>query len=258
MTLVIDHSGSMTDASDGGKSKLEYAKEAAAAAVNNLRSTDIVGIESFDDGYHWQVKPIRLTDRDDVLSKIYGIKDGGGTSIYPALKEAYEQMTKVSTNDAQIKHIVLLTDGQDTYHGYDDLLKDMNDHKITLSTVAVGSDADVNILRTLADKGKGRFYQTNAGTGLSRIFAQEVFLSQGEYLVNKTFTPVITANSDILEQLGEGGFPEMLGYVGTTLKSNATAVLMDDKKESPILATWQYGLGTTAAVYYRCSKRVDS
>lgn len=33
----------------------------------------------------------------------------------------------------------------------------MNDHKITLSTVAVGSDADVNILRTLADKGKGRF-----------------------------------------------------------------------------------------------------
>lgn len=167
-------------------------------------------------------------------------------------------MTKVSTNDAQIKHIVLLTDGQDTYHEYDDLLKDMNDHKITLSTVAVGSDADVNILRTLADKGKGRFYQTNAGTGLSRIFAQEVFLSQGEYLVNKTFTPVITANSDILEQLGEGGFPEMLGYVGTTLKSNATAVLMDDKKESPILATWQYGLGTTAAVYYRCSKRVDS
>lgn len=71
-------------------------------------------------------------------------------------------MTKVSTNDAQIKHIVLLTDGQDTYHRYDDLLKDMNDHKITLSTVAVGSDADVNILRTLADKGKGRFYQTNA------------------------------------------------------------------------------------------------
>lgn len=50
----------------------------------------------------------------------------------------------------------------------------------------------------------------------------------------------------------------MLGYVGTTLKSNATAVLMDDKKESPILATWQYGLGTTAGIYYRCSKRVDS
>lgn len=66
-------------------------------------------------------------------------------------------------------------------------------------------------------------------------------------MVNKTFTPVITANSDILEQIREGGFPEMLGYVGTTLKSNATAVLMDDKKESPILATWQYGLGTTAA-----------
>ena len=32
-------------------------------------------------------------------------------------------------------------------------------------------------------------------------------------MVNKTFTPVITANSDILEQLREGGFPEMLGYV---------------------------------------------
>ena len=68
-------------------------------------------------------------------------------------------MTKVSTNDAQIKHIVLLTDGQDTYHGYDDLLKDMNDHKITLSTVAVGSDADVNISR----QRKGAFLSNECG-----------------------------------------------------------------------------------------------
>ena len=96
-------------------------------------------------------------------------------------------MTKVSTNDAQIKHIVLLTDGQDTYHGYDDLLKDMNDHKITLSTVAVGSDADVNILRTLADKGKGRFYQTNAGTGLSRIFAQGSIFVAGRIFGQQDF-----------------------------------------------------------------------
>lgn len=72
-------------------------------------------------------------------------------------------MTKVSTNDAQIKHIVLLTDGQDTYHGYDDLLKDMNDHKITLSTVAVGVGCRRKYSAHLSRQRKGAFLSNECG-----------------------------------------------------------------------------------------------
>ncbi|MCH5268405.1 MAG: VWA domain-containing protein [Lachnospiraceae bacterium] len=243
MAMVIDHSGSMLEDS-AGKTRLQLAKEAAVAGVENLRDTDIVGVESFDDTFRWHVKLSELTDRDNVYSKIYGIAEGGGTNIFPAVKEAYSRLIKT---DAELKHIILLTDGEDEYREYDDLLEKMQESKVTLSTVAVGDDSDMNLLESLAEKGNGRFYQTTSGEELSRIFAQEVFLSEGEYLVNRDFTPVITANHDVLMGVGDEGFPELKGYVGTTVKNTATAVLMEDEKECPVLAIWQYGLGTTAA-----------
>ena len=57
-----------------------------------------------------------------------------------------------------LKHIVLLTDGQDGYHGYDDVLQEMRDAGITLSTVAVGTGADSRTLEWLAEEGGGRYY----------------------------------------------------------------------------------------------------
>lgn len=244
MAMVIDRSGSMTDSAQG-KTKLQLAKEAAAAAVENLRDTDIVGIESFDDKYQWNVKMQELSDREEVNRKIFGISDqGGATSIFPALKEAYEQIAKT---DAEIKHVILLTDGQDEYRQYDSLLNQMNQKSITLSTVAIGMDSDLSLLESLAEKGKGRSYQTKNGEELSRIFAQEVYLSEKEYLVNRDFTPVITADSAFLQEVVQDGLPVLRGYVGTSLKDHATAIWMDDKKEDPVLAEWQYGLGKTVA-----------
>lgn len=247
MAMVIDQSGSMVDkASDkGAKTKLQMAKEAAAAAVDNLRDTDIVGVESFDDAFRWNVELQELSDREEVNGKIFGIsEDGGGTSIYPALKEAFQKIRKT---DAQLKHIILLTDGQDAYRGYDSLLQQIKKEGVTLSTVAIGGDADKKLMAMLAEKGGGRYYQTDNSGELSRIFAQEVYLSEKEYLVNREFTPVITSESEILQGTAGEGLPELKGYVAASLKENAEAVLMDDEKEDPILAAWQYGLGKTVA-----------
>lgn len=242
MVMVIDHSSSMSETT-GGKKKLKAAKEAAAGALKNLRDNDMVGVLEFDDSYNWIVKPQQLDDRDTINRKIMGIKEGGATSIFPALKAAYDA---VKETDAQIKHVILLTDGQDGGgQNYDALLQHSEEDGITVSTVAVGKDADQNLLTKIAEMGSGRNYQTD-GEELSRIFAQEIYLSQGDFLINRDFTPVITADSDVLDGL-EDGFPELRGYIGTSVKDSATAVLMDDEKEDPILAEWRYGLGQTIA-----------
>lgn len=242
MVLVIDQSSSMSSTS-GGKVKLQAAKEAAAGALKNLRDQDQVGILAFDDKYNWVVKPQKLTDRDEINQKIMGIKEGGSTSIYPALEQAYNA---VKGTDAQLKHVILLTDGQDSGNqNYDKLLANAEQDGITVSTVAVGQDADAKLLQHISELGKGREYQTD-GEELSRIFAQEIYLSQGDFLINRDFTPVITADSEIMDGL-EDGLPELRGYIGTSIKNGASAVWMDDKKEDPILAVWQYGLGTTIA-----------
>lgn len=242
MVMVIDHSGSMTDGT-GTASKLELAKEAAVKALNNLRTIDKVGILSFDDGYTWNYQLALLSDQEEVEDKIFGIPAGGGTSIYPALAQAVDALEQDS---AKLKHIILLTDGQDGYREYEDLLSRINDSGITLSTVSVGQDADMAIMEYLAEQGNGRYYHTDIETNIPRIFAKEVFLSVRSYLVNHSFFPAITSNSDIIAPAAATGLPAMEGYVATTAKESANILLMSDEND-PVLAIWQFGLGKTAA-----------
>ncbi len=244
MVMVIDKSGSMT-MDDSGNSKLEMAKDAAASAIDNLRDTDSAGVLSFDDMYGWNVKIQKAKDKEDIKGGIYGIKEGGGTNIYPAVREAFD---KIKDLDCQIKHIILLTDGQDGfYNGYPSLIEKLEKNNITLSTVSIGTDADDRFLERLAETSGGRFYNTKAGTELSRIFAQEVYLAQKEYIVNRVFTPIIKTTSSILSEEAHEGLPAMAGYIATSIKPEAQQVLSSDKDNDPVLACWQYGLGRTVA-----------
>ena len=116
---------------------------------------DTVGVVAFDDQPWWVVEPQVLSDKDFVLSQINSIPSAGGTDIYPAVADATKKMLDV---EAQRKHIILLTDGQSAgSSGYNDLLNTMLEEKITMSTVAVGEDADVQLLQSRADGAKGRY-----------------------------------------------------------------------------------------------------
>lgn len=244
MVMVIDKSGSM-QSDDGGNGKIDMAKDAAASAVDNLRDTDSIGIISFDDKYGWNVNVQKADNKEDIKAGIYGIKGGGGTNIYPAVREAYDKIKDV---DCQLKHIILLTDGQDGYYNaYPGLIEKLQENNITLSTVSIGSDADDRFLERLAQASGGRFYNTNADSELSRIFAQEVYLAQKEYIVNHVFTPIIKSNSNILGSEVQDGLPSMAGYIATSIKPEAIQVLSSDKDNDPVLACWQYGLGRTVA-----------
>lgn len=245
MVMVIDHSGSMSSPSTmkGGPTCLSVAKQAAINSIDSLREIDYIGVVAFDDTYGWSVPIQTMTDPSSVEAGIASIAEGGGTSIYPAIAAAEKELEKV---DAPIKHIVLLTDGQDGFGDYDDLLKKMKDNNVTLSTVAVGSDADCNMLEELAKNGGGRYYYSDAGSDMPRIFAQEVYLSTESYLVNEEFVPTITADHEIIDGVFEKGSPSLLGYIATMPKSSAQIILESDKQD-PILATWQYGLGRTVA-----------
>lgn len=245
VVMVIDHSGSMTDVAEGGSGAtcLDLAKEAALEGVNNLRDSDQIGIVAFDDTYNWVVPIQEASNRTDVANGIKTINVGGGTSIYPALDAA---ATGLQSSDAQIKHIILLTDGQDYYDQYNDVVNKINDNGITLSTVAVGTESDQQLLQDLAERCGGRFYYTDINSGIPKIFAQEIILSGKSYLVNEEFVPIITSNSPMIEGLMDEGVPTLLGYIGATAKPQATVILRSEQGD-PILSTWQYGLGRTIA-----------
>ena len=245
MVMVIDHSGSMTTPSSDNSNVtgLDLAKEAAVSGVENLRKTDEVGVLVFDDGFQWTVPIEEADDIDSITDSISTIGYGGGTSICPALREAEERLAE---SDAQIKHIILLTDGQDTFRDYDEIIEDINTNGITLSSVAVGEGADVDLMKGLAESCGGRYYYTDINSGIPRIFAQEVFLSVKSYLINEEFTPIIVGDSPITDEILANGYPNLLGYIAATPKDTAKVILESDKGD-PILSTWQYGLGKTVA-----------
>lgn len=246
MALVIDHSGSM---GDGNRhiTRLDLAKEAAVSALTSLRNTDSIGVLAFDDSFDWVVDFTKASDTETIQRQISSIAINGGTSIYPALSEAAARLSKQS---AKIKHIILLTDGQDGFHEYDDLYEMMKKENITLSTVAVSNGADTRLLEHMAKEGGGRYYYTDLSTDIPRIFAQEVFLSSDSYLVNRKLKPQILNSTliSITNPLLEEETPFLYGYIRTSKKPTASAFsLITSDTGDPILAVNNLGLGTAVA-----------
>ena len=241
MVIVLDRSGSMTGGSYG-VSKLALAKEAVIRAVDALSSDDTFGVLAFDDAFSWAVPFAPLEQNAAAVQyRIGQITEGGGTSILPGLQEAVRTLQSA---DTKLKHIILLTDGQAEQSGYDGVLQDMADAGITLSSIAVGSDSDQQLLQKLAEGGGGRYYYTDEFTDLPQIFTRETTLAGKAYLNNRTFTPIVGAISPLLSNIE--ALSPLHGYISTTAKPRADVVLQSDTEE-PILATWQYGLGRTVA-----------
>nr|WP_236588253.1 VWA domain-containing protein [Tumebacillus amylolyticus] len=236
LVLVIDHSGSM----DG--QKMELAKEAARRAAQMLTPQDTLGVLAFDDQPYWVVEPAHVTDVKGIQDTVSSIRAAGGTSIYPALVAAYDRLKTV---EAKRKHIILLTDGQSPNGAYDSITGMMNDSAITMSTVAVGADADQTLLKSLAEKAKGRFYSTTDSQNVPQIFSKETALAGKTYIQDQPFTPLIGTGGD-LAPLFANGLPQINAHIATTAKETADTVLANPSGE-PLLVRWQYGLGRAVA-----------
>jgi len=243
MILIIDKSGSMTEGM-AGISKVDMAKEAAIRSLESLRpGKDEIGVIAFDGYYSWVVKRQIIEDLEQIEEDIASIRADGGTDILPALEAGFKSL---KDSDAKLKHIILLTDGQSSSAGKDELLKKINEANITVSTVAVGKDADIALLKDIANICGGRQYITDEYTNIPRIFAKETFIAARSYLNNREFSPIVTSEHSILKGVADTGIPTLLGYVGASQKETARVLIKSDE-EDPILTVWQYGLGKTVA-----------
>lgn len=241
MIMVIDRSGSMSEG-QYGITRIEMAKEAAIRSLDNFGPNDRVGVVGFDSLAEWVAEPQSVQENKvNLTQKIGSMQIGGGTSILPALQLAFNGL---QTENTKQKHILLLTDGQAEQSGYDSLLSAMRQQNITLSTIAVGGDADTKLMQRLAEAGGGRYYFTDEFTDLPEIFAKELDMANREYINNRDFYPTAQDASVMLD--GVEALPMLDGYISTTAKSRAEVVLVSDLDE-PILAGWQYGLGRTVA-----------
>lgn len=242
IVMVIDHSGSMDDYAGNGFTILDMALEASKRAVDNMRDTDDVGVLAFDDYFKWYHPISDASDKQGIKDDIDSIPSGGGTVIMPALEEARAELKH---SDAQVKHIILLTDGMGETDNFSSVISKINADNVTLSTVAVGQYSDTALMADLAKQCGGRYYYADGNTDLPRIFSQEVFMGGNTYIKNGDYS-LSVASSDITNGLFENGWFNILGYVAGSPKTGAQQLVVSDEGD-PVLTAWQYGLGRTIA-----------
>jgi Ca-activated chloride channel family protein len=244
VVLSIDRSGSMAMSTDEKITKLDLAKEAAHLVVDLLDDRNEVGVMSWDTEFIWDAPVRTARDKAAIHHAIATIKAGGGTDGYPALKESYAVLFD---RPALLKHVIFLSDGQMTRGDFQGLLRRMSKDKITVSTVAIGKDADVQLMVDVAKWGRGRFYYTEDSQTIPRIFTLETQLASKASLIEQPFKPQLTAPShEAMQEIDWKQVPPLGGYVATSLKPTAELVLMSHQ-EDPVLATWRFGLGRAVA-----------
>lgn len=251
LLLLIDQSASMGGTEVGGVTKLDLAREAAILSTEVLYPGDRVGVVAYDDEARWLV---RLTtvgagrELAEVEGEVGRLVAGGGTRILRALELGLPSLT---ATDAATRHALLFTDGRDfnpDRTANDAVVDEARARGVVLSTIAIGSDADRELLIRLAQRGRGRYHSADDPSDLPRLAVQESEIvrarveRRGEFRVASDghLAHPVLAGVDI------AALPPLTGYLAVSRRPGAEVALRAPDGD-PLLATWQYGLGRVAA-----------
>lgn len=254
LVLIIDKSGSM-----GRDQKLEYAKAAALTVTKTLKDSDLMSVIGFD-SQPFVVIPLEplSQSRPYIDELIDRLKARGTTYLAPALQEAGRML---AGSRASIKHVVILTDGETggTASMYYDLVSSMHrDGGVTISTIAIGREANLALLQAISRYGGGGFYQTDSPQNLPQLFLEDLRQRGGDTtMVENNFVPYAVAPDPILKDLAGRQLPPLKGFVATALKPGAalSVFVNRDGARAPIVASWKYGAGKALAMTTDASGR---
>lgn len=238
LALVIDKSGSMNG------TKIQLAKEAAIRTAELLGPADLIDVVAFDNQPERLVRLERAKNRHRIVRSIGRLHASGGTRIFPALDNAYQDLIAAR---AKVKHTILLTDGQSDESGISELVQIMRAEGITVSSVGLGADVDRPLLQSIANLGGGRAHFTNDPHRIPRIFMKETETVARSSAVEDYFTPIVRQPADFLRGVSMGSAPWLKGYVATEAKPSPAQVILQSEIGEPVLARWRHGLGWSLA-----------
>jgi len=243
VVFVLDRSGSMASKTRG-EQKLAIAKRATLSSIDLLNRLDRVGVLAFDSAAQWVVPLTEVGTRRPIAEKLRELESGGGTDLYLALEEAHRAMRQ---ERAKVKHLIVLSDGlTEGERNFDALGARIAADGITMSTVALGTDSDRELMSRLAVLGKGRHYHTDDPGNVPRILTSETRVVARDLVVEGDIRPRRVHAGEPIEGFRADAFPTLGGYQRTFAKP-AAQVLLAGRDDDPVLVSWRYGLGKAVA-----------
>ena len=241
VVLLIDKSRSMFE-----ENKMTAAKSAALSSIQTLKDNDLVGVTGFDSAPFVIIRLGSVAEvKTNAEHRLRNLTAAGQTNPLPALAAARQSLASA---DAGRKHIIMLSDGKFPIAGgeYEQELDRISAANITLSTIALGYEADVPLLKMFASYCNGAFYQTVDSSTLPEIFIRDIKVTTGEKTMHEQDSFPVSIGRDGLRSTLAESIPSLNGFVETTIKPGAQLELVINKKEIsfPLLASWNYGQGT--------------
>ena len=197
IAMVLDVSSSMRSR------ELEALKEAAKAAVEELRQGDFVTVIAFQSVAYEIVEPTRIEDsstKADINSKIDIIDQyqGGGTNMEGALTKAEHALT-VIPGEQLVRKIMVFTDGQIT-GPVDACLRrarEISERGFGIDAMGFGSEFDYKFMQRLVASSNGFTEKIDDPDEIKRVFARRVKAVTSAVAKNVrlelTFTPQVRA-----------------------------------------------------------------
>jgi Ca-activated chloride channel family protein len=250
LEMVLDRSGSMSEQINGVE-KIALVRVATRSATAFVaKHHDQFGAIAFDVAPHKVVPLTRLNSPADAATVnkfIDRIRAEGGTNIYKALAAG---AAEIETSTEQNRHVVLLSDGISEKGTYAQIIPRLRAEHITVSTVALGLDADFELLQAIAKETGGHFYATVNPKELPKIFAKDARAAARPVRLHGKIGVTPGEDSPIVRDLAGSKLPTLAGNVVTELKPGAQAILLGQDKDhppDPTLSQWQYGAGRVVA-----------
>jgi Mg-chelatase subunit ChlD len=253
--LVIDRSNSMgyssTQAMVHNGEKMEYAKRAALAVLDQLGPKDLVGAIAFD-SLPTELGPLRPVgeSRSALATKIQQLQYGGGTDFKDALDDARRHLIE---SGRRVKHIILLTDG-DTNRGSEDhveLIAALSRAEITVTTIRIGDDnANLKLLDAISRGTGGDFHHVEQVQALPQLMIRDTQRLMSNSPEREDRPAKIGTAGALLAGFTEEELPAIRRYALTEARPKAEVRLYVESgdRHDPVLATWQYELGRVAVI----------
>jgi Ca-activated chloride channel homolog len=173
LVVVVDHSGSMAE-----DQRLEKVKLGLHTMIDNLGPEDRLAILSFDDVVTTNAPFTGAANKDVLHTAVNSLQPRGGTNIFEGLEAGLNLLGDVPESETQ-NRVIFLSDGLATVgNTSQEAIIGMATDKIRtgigLTTIGVGNDFDVELMRGLAERGAGNFYFVEDASAANEVFTEEL------------------------------------------------------------------------------------
>jgi Ca-activated chloride channel homolog len=173
LVVVVDTSGSMAE-----DNRIGFAREGLHTLVDELEEGDRMALVTYSDEVTVRASLSEPSDAAALHAMTDELEASGGTNLHDGLERGF-QLGLESLDPERQNRVILVSDGLATIGVTDDAsIQAMSDgflsDGIGLTTIGVGLDFNVALMRGLSERGAGNFYFLEDATAIAEVFREEL------------------------------------------------------------------------------------